>query len=39
MIAMSEQAGAGAFSFNGKMVDAPVLAQAHRTVSAFEEDI
>jgi (S)-citramalyl-CoA lyase len=38
MIAASEAAQGGAFSFNGKMVDAPVLAQAHRTISAVTED-
>lgn len=30
MIEAAEAAGGGAFSFNGKMVDAPVLARAHR---------
>ena len=39
MIAMSQNTGSGAFSFQGKMVDAPVLAQAYRTVSAYEEDL
>jgi citrate lyase beta subunit len=38
MIAASDAAGGGAFSYKGKMVDAPVLAQAHRMVSAFTED-
>lgn len=32
MIAASDSAGGGAFSYNGKMVDAPVLARAHRIV-------
>ena len=32
MIEASESAGGGAFSFNGKMVDPPVLARAHRLV-------
>ncbi len=32
MVAASEDAGGGAFSFNGKMVDAPVLARAHRLI-------
>ncbi len=30
MVAASADVGGGAFSFNGKMVDAPVLARAHR---------
>ena len=37
MVAAAEQAAGGAFSFNGKMVDAPVLAQAHRTLAAYKE--
>jgi citrate lyase beta subunit len=35
MIAASNAAGGGAFSFNGKMVDGPVLARAHRILAAY----
>jgi citrate lyase beta subunit len=38
MIAAAQEAGGGAFSFHGKMVDGPVLAQAHRTLSAYIEE-
>ena len=39
MVAASVAAGGGAFSFNGKMVDAPVLARAHRMLEFAERNI
>lgn len=39
MIEAAHGTSSGAFSFNGKMVDAPVLAQARRTIQAYQEDI
>lgn len=34
----AETAGSGAFAFNGKMIDAPVLARARKMVEAMERD-
>lgn len=39
MIEAARTARSGAFSFNGKMVDEPVLAQARRTLQAYQEDL
>lgn len=39
MIEAAHETSSGAFSFNGKMVDAPVLAQARRTIQAYQEDM
>ena len=39
MVAASVAAGGGAFSFNGKMVDAPVLARAQRILGFTERSV